>query len=291
MARCLVLLLIAALPALARSQSLTFAESNDQDQVIGLKECQGSVVDNITFNWTIASVSAATFDLWVSDQADCPPASTTSTAHSASLASGVAASASFPSSGTFSIQTLLNDVNIVNCDPASTVVYVCVFASGTTTSPVATLNVPLDFATPPAPQLNSVSPGDSALNVSWQSGVGTTDGGTGSVNSWKVYYGLHGTSPLTSSLTVTNASTNSARVGGLTNGVEYDVQVTAVTVSGNESPFSNTLSGTPVVVNDFWRLYKSEGGQEQGGCAAGAGSLLALLVLFPIALRMRRRRS
>ena len=35
MARRLSLLVLAALPALARGQSLTFAESNDQDQVIG----------------------------------------------------------------------------------------------------------------------------------------------------------------------------------------------------------------------------------------------------------------
>ena len=291
MKRRLALLALVAAPVLARAQSLSFVESNDQDQVISIKECNGTVVDNITLNWTISSTSAATYDLWISDQADCPPASTTSTAHVTELASGVSASGSFPTSGTLPIQTMLNDVSIANCDPAATNLYVCMFSAGTTTSPVATLNVPLDFATPPAPVQNPLTPGDSALNVSWQAGNGTVDGGTGAVNSWKIYYGLSGTSPLPSSFTVTNASATSARITGLTNGVAYDVQVSALTVSANESPLSNVETGTPEPVDDFWRLYKSDGGSEQGGCAAGAGGLMALLALLPVALRLRRRRS
>jgi len=291
MTRRLALFALIAAPALARGQSLSFVESNDQDQVISLKECNGSVVDNITINWTVATATATAFDLWISDQGNCPQPSTTSTAHVAELATNQSLSGTYPSSGTFPVQTMLNDVSIANCNPAATNVYVCLFPAGTTTTPVATLSIPLDFATPPAPQLNSVTPGDSALIASWQQGSGSVDGGTGAINSWKVYYGLSGTSPLPNVFTVTNAATTSARIDGLTNGVSYDVQVTAVTVGGNESPPSNLLSGTPQQVNDFWRLYKLDGGQEQGGCAAGAGGLLALLVIVPVALRARRRRK
>jgi hypothetical protein len=53
---------------------------------------------------------------------------------------------------------------------------------------------------------------------------------------------------------------------------------------------SNKLPGVPVAVNDFWRLYKADNGREEGGCAAGAAGMLALLAV-PLAVRALRRRS
>ncbi len=236
----------------------------------------------------MTSATASGFDLWVSDQSGCPPASTTSTAHSVNISSAVASSGTYPGTGsTYTVSQLMNQVQVVNCNPAASYAYVCLFTTGTTTSPAATLNIPLDYAAPPAPVIRSVTPGDSALEVSWDDGTGSAEAGaSGAAASYRVYWGGQGEA-LTRSERVTQS--RSFRIGGLVNSVAYDVQVSALTSGGNEGPRSALASGTPTFVYDFWRLYKQDGGEEQGGCGAGPGGLLALLGLLPLALRPRRR--
>ena len=45
----------------------------------------------------------------------------------------------------------------------------------------------------------------------------------------------------------------------------------------------------PQVINDFWRLYKGDGGETDGGCAQ-AGGTVALLGLLGVAFGLGRAR-
>lgn len=52
---------------------------------------------------------------------------------------------------------------------------------------------------------------------------------------------------------------------GLQIGVPAALAVRAVDRFGNTGPLSNVVIGTPADVNDFWELYKTNGGSEDGG--------------------------
>jgi Synergist-CTERM protein sorting domain-containing protein len=288
MARRLAVFVSLLAPALAFAQTITITESNDQDKIVNISECSGGVTDQLSFTWVVSDTTS-NLDLWASNQASCPQPSTSNTsAKTVSIRANIAAGTT-SLSNVITVPSLLSQLSI-SCPGSSTAVNFCLFPAGTTTTTAATGSLALDLQTPPAPVANDPTPGDSALNVSWSQGTGTAEAGTsGAPDSYNIYCDLHGISPITRKCaTVTGGGTTSARVDGLTNGTQYDVQVTATTIGGNESARSDTVSGTPVPVDDFWRLYKSDGGQEQGGCAGGAAGLVALLALLPLALRRRR---
>jgi Synergist-CTERM protein sorting domain-containing protein len=291
--RLTLLACLACAPALAMAQTITVTESNDQDKIVNIAECQNQPPDRLAFVWTPTTTSTA-YDLYVSDQASCPPPGQTvngvsTNAHTGSVATGILQT-SLNQGDTAA--TLLNLAQI-SCLSSSSSLFVCVFATGTTTNAVATGTVQLDLVTPPAPTLNSVSPGDGSLNASWTVGSGSADAGTsGSANSFRVHYVPTDGSAPDRYATFTGAGTTSGRVTGLTNGVEYTVTVTALTIGSNESPRSNSLAGTPIPIEDFWRLYHDvNGGRDQGGCATGAAGLAALAALAPLVLRRRRSRK
>jgi hypothetical protein len=291
MRRLILLACLACAPALASAQTVVVTESNDQDKIINIAECSNSPADRLAFVWSVAA--AAPYDLYVSDQANCPaPGSTvngvTTNAHTATVNTNIQ-QASYNQGDTAS--TLLSSVGI-QCLGASATLFVCVFTSGTNTNPIATGSVPLDLVSPAAPVLVSVSGGDGSLTAVWTLGTGSADAGTtGSANNFTVTATPADGSPGQRSTTFTGAGTTSGRVTGLINGVLYNVTVTALTIGSNPSPPSNELPGTPVVVNDFWRLYQNAGGREQGGCGTGAAGLAALLALAPLLWRKRRSRS
>jgi hypothetical protein len=154
-------------------------------------------------------------------------------------------------------------------------------------------SIALDLATPPIPVPTSADAADSALIVHWTQGSGgTADAGTpGSVDNYRITATAHDNPTDTHvSDAISPGSSTSGRVGGLTNGVLYDVTVQAFSPGNNPSGQSAVIQGMPVQVNDFWRIYRADGGREQGGCAAGAAGMLALLAV-PLALRALRRRS
>jgi hypothetical protein len=100
-------------------------------------------------------------------------------------------------------------------------------------------------------------------------------------------------------VTATGETNATHTITGLTNGVRYHVVVASVDNFGNVGPPSSPpVCATPMPVNDFWKIYRTDGGQAGGGfCAleavgapasssvafAGAGALVAL------GLRRRRR--
>ena len=96
------------------------------------------------------------------------------------------------------------------------------------------------------------------------------------------------------SATVSNGSAVSGEVRGLVNEQQYDFTVVARDLAGNTSTAGNFLTGTPHVVQDFYRRYRCAGGTEPGGFGCSTTTVGA--VLLPIAglgllaiLRRRRR--
>jgi hypothetical protein len=78
----------------------------------------------------------------------------------------------------------------------------------------------------------------------------------------------------------------SLRINNLTNGVCYDFVVQSVAVDGTVGYPSSLVGAAPFASQDWWRLYKSQGGQDNGGwhCQSGGGGMtlasLALVLLF-----------
>lgn len=297
MAQRLAAIVLLAAPSLVLAQTagngtVTVAENSDQDKIVSVAECLNQKQDNLQITWTFNSGGAGPFTLLASDQTSCPQSSTngtTVTAHTVPLGSSATNNFADP-------QTVANRITAVfgaNCPTTATVLFVCVIDSGNN---IITGSIPLDLAAPPKPENVTVTPGDSALNVSWSQGSGSVDGGTGAANGFRVYCTPNATAPAAGTpitnrcADITGQGTTSTRVNGLSNGTEYAIEVTAVTLSGNESAHSDRALGTPIEIQDFWRLYRTDGGQEQGGCAAGAGGLVALAALAPLAWRRLRRR-
>jgi hypothetical protein len=301
----LAALVLAPAVALAQSQTLTIAESSNQDNAINLAECSGARNDNLTLTWTTSGfttgTTTGTYEVVASDTAGCLDSDPNT--KSIDTIPATAANGSYPPSGkTINVAAQLVAMGI-KCDstaPANLIFCARYRAAGGTTAVTSTAegSIQLDVIAPAAPNATRADPSDSGLIVNWGSGSGSVDAGVGgSPTSFKVYCspGTAGT-PATGSIanecgTVTGAGTTQARVGGLQNGTTYDVQVTALTIGGNESGRSNTIQGTPVQVDDFWRGYRGAGGREQGGCGTGAAGLVALLAAAPLALRRFRRKS
>ncbi len=294
MARRLAALLLVAFAPLARAQTtsttFTITETNDQDSAINIAECSGAQSDSLAFTWTYPNfVVSGSYKLTASDQSGCP-----STAHNTVIATVDATSTvgAYPTSGLggFNVPTLLSGLSI-SCSGSASAVYFCVDytpSSGAAVTAAVTGNIKVDLARPPPPVASNPTPGDSALNVSWAAGSGNSTTGTaGTSSSYDVVVTSQANPADTRTKSVTG--TTSTRVDGLTNGVAYDVVIYAFSPGGNQSDASNTVTGTPVEVLDFWRLYRADGGRETGGCATGAGGLAALLALVPLALRRRRR--
>jgi hypothetical protein len=124
------------------------------------------------------------------------------------------------------------------------------------------------------------------------------EGGTGSgvvgISNIPSQY-LVGAGP--SNVTVSDKNTGTFTVTGLRNGVQYTVVVAAVDGSGNVGPPSSEQCDSPAPVNDFWKIYRSAGGQAGGGfCAleavgkpAPAAAGFALVAGASFLARRRRR--
>ncbi len=99
-------------------------------------------------------------------------------------------------------------------------------------------------------------------------------------------------------ITATGETNSTHTVTGLKNGVHYTVVVSAVDNFGNIGPPSTQVCDFPAPVNDFWKIYRTDGGQAGGGfCAleavgAPAGSTVAFAGAGALVLAgLRRRRS
>ncbi len=284
------------LPTLALAQTAgqaTITESADGDAYVNLAECNGSTADTLTIAWTVANGGVAptsvpagtTVNLTLSQDSTCPAAASSVVwKPSVAIDAGQSASGSY---GAPTVSSVLTQLGLNGCASQQTAIWACASMTPSGTTYTAQGKITLDTQLPPAPVLAGVSPGDSALIVSYGPGSIST-----SAPATSDHYVAQATGPdglAHSSTSTTSAS--STRIEGLTNGVTYDVVVFAYNAAGNQSAASNTMSGTPEPVTDFWQAYKDAGGREQGGCGAGsAGEPSALLTLLASFLARRRRR-
>jgi hypothetical protein len=294
--RALVALLTVA-PSVAVAQ-MTITETADSDNFINIAECNNSKLDGLTFTWNFPGfIPGGTYTLTASDTNGCVATSNNQTVKTTTLGTNINGSAqtgAFPTTGSIGVPTLLSGLGIL-CNGPATAVFFCVTLSTAPSGTAAvTGSLSLDLATPPAPVLTSADAADSALIIRWTQGSGSTAdaGAAGSVDNYKITAVAHDdANDRHTSDAISPGSSTSGRIGGLKNDVLYDVTVTAFSPGGNASAVSDPIQGTPVQVDDFWRIYRNAGGRESGGCAAGAAGMLALLGV-PMALRAwRRRRS
>jgi uncharacterized protein (TIGR03382 family) len=159
---------------------------------------------------------------------------------------------------------------------------------------IASATVTISTTVPNVPNIFLIKPGDRALNVYWDPGnVGT---GTGTTLQVEIQ--------VTPTLSTTGAwdtrgtrsagrfGASPARVEDLVNTVVYNVQARALTDAENASDFSpsGVTTGMPQAVNDFWDIYKAEGGRDTGGCGAGTAGPVGLGVLIATLALVRRRK-
>ncbi len=295
--RRVALLCLLPTAALAQTPGQATITEPDGDAYVNLAECNGSTADTLTIAWQVGNGGVApttvpagtTVNLTLSTDSACPPGSSSVVwKPGAPLDAGQSASGGYPTTGSsLTVATVLTQLGLNGCASQQTAIYACASMSVSGTTYSATGKITLDTQLPPAPVLASVSPGDSALIVSYSPGTPGT-----SAPATSDHYVAQATGPdgvAHSSNSTTNSS--GTRIGGLVNGVTYDVVVFAYNVAGNQSAASNTMSGTPEPVTDFWQAYKDAGGREKGGCGAGpAGEPSAILALLASLLARRRRR-
>ncbi len=285
-----------AVPPVAVGQTFTFTESNDPNELpvtINADECNGAdpdgnaVTDNITFHWTFTSAPSGSVQIDVSNTKDCPLAGTgVFTANLVPAFSSTSITDQWPratdTTTKVTAQQLVAAVPSgagITCATNATF-YACAL-DASNRSLVASGTVPLNVEAPAAPSGVNATPGDSALNVTW-----TGPSGSPAATSYMVRAIAQGTTVPIDSPQITG---NSYRLGGLTNGVTYNVVVFAFSQFNNRSAASSpAATGKPEPVIDFWTGYKTAGGVEQGGCAAGSAGALAPLLL-PLLLWRRRR--
>ncbi|MCC6996686.1 MAG: hypothetical protein IT370_18890 [Deltaproteobacteria bacterium] len=172
-------------------------------------------------------------------------------------------------------------------------------------------DINIDFSRPEAPTLAKVSAGDSNLDLT------ITVTNTTGVKGYQVLCSPAPTTRSTAQFKTTqelcSMADTAAPAGfevcsgvsvdltpeatGLVNGTAYTVSVVAIDENGNASTPSQTMMGTPVEGDDFYKKYVNAGGAEQGGCAvtpaagrrAGWPAALVLGGVFALALVLRRR--
>ncbi len=196
----------------------------------------------------------------------------------------------------------------------SSYLWAIVRANGTRLSSEPSLSISLGGSGPTAPTGVTAQTADSGLLVSWTapSTTSTLAGyqvlcspGPGSpaaaeYDNCAADSSSGGTGPfatLDASLVcsgLVSVGTNSARVGGLTNGTAYQVAVVSIGSDGTASAASNAATSTPAPTLGFEEIYKQDGGTGAAGCAvaggpspAGAGGLVLVVALVLVSRRRR----
>lgn len=254
----------------------------------------------VSFTWSLVPATATTpayatndtYRLSATKDSVCPT-SPTDGAGLLDSVEAISATGSYPASGsTLLLSTVLAKIP-VDCSASSAdlTIRLCVsLVRGSNGAVDKTINnsFVMQLAAPPSPVSLSVTPGDSALNISWT--PGTVGAGQADNDRYLVLVTPRNAADDPGGRRTKLTATTSWRQAGLINGVLYDVVVGAISAGGNPSELAVIGTGTPAPVNDFYTQYKADGGREEGGCAGGPAGLLSLLGLGA-ALRLLRRRS
>jgi hypothetical protein len=279
----LATLAILLAPAPAHAATLTLG-----DAYASRAECAARASTEVTLSWDLGTFTADHLEVLASSSSTCPDTTTAIT--TGALVDGLGTSQTvYPASGDTAI-TLADALSAAGispgtCDGEDQVLYVCVRAitAAGDTAVYASAKLTLQLERPPPPVISDVSPGESALWVTWTAGTAVT-GATASSKTYRVFAAANGSTVESGETTATTL-----RLGGLTNLQTYDVWVIAYSLAGNPSDDSALSAGTPQHVVDFWEAYTTAGGRETGGCEQGGGGALALLVAgFALARTGRR---
>jgi MYXO-CTERM domain-containing protein len=190
---------------------------------------------------------------------------------------------------------------VTNCaSPADVTINLCVYylPGGSTANwqlASSNINFKFELAIPPPPSVTRSSPGDGQLGVTVAAGTTSTDY---QADSATTTYSISCTpAPGSIGSSGTGGPSNAGTIvcGGLTNSVAYVVTATGTSQAGNAGPSSTgygpDATTTPLPFLNFWQIYKTQGGVEQGGCSTGgAGALWPAITLLGL-LAVRRRRS
>jgi hypothetical protein len=115
-----------------------------------------------------------------------------------------------------------------------------------------------DVKAPGVPVLTEASPGESNLKLQWDPPDDED------IGSYIIYYREEGSEEIRSK-TETNGNAKGYQLTGLTNYTSYEVWIAAEDESENLGDESNHMTGTPEPVDDFWEVYRNNGGSEDGG--------------------------
>lgn len=157
-------------------------------------------------------------------------------------------------------------------------------SSATVAKPSSPPTLRFDDVPPPAPDLGEIVPLDSALQVA-------ASAATSDTILIHLEYRRAGDADFVSGGSFGTDRT-SGKITGLENGVPYEVRARGEDQAGNIGPPSDVQISVPVHTQGFFDRYKQAGGEETGGCAAGAGGPLlglggALLAGFFFSRRRR----
>jgi hypothetical protein len=316
--RCILATASLLVPAAAFAQTITssFQTTSPSGVVsinIGKQNCQGSRQIDFRVDYTptgsAPTAGTDTVAFYITpDASSCSdttkdPASAPNTVSQAQLGQFVINTSYFVSD---LIATLPNGCNDITKSAASPfTVFFCArrktnSITGTQTLLSASLQVNVALQPPKSPSAPTAVEGDQHLHATWTS----NDAGDRTYDVFVVPdpggdAGPPATidpsvvGPVITGLQQTSADLSNASGGAsLQNNQKYDVYVRSVDAFGNISLPSGPGTGTPFVVEDFYRHYRAEGGADPGGggCASGGAGLFAALAAG-VALVFRKRRA
>jgi uncharacterized protein (TIGR03382 family) len=297
-------------------------DADPKASTINAVECSSSTA-TVQLAWTPTGAGAITYQLYAgnkldagattSSTTDCPTEQSSNTSTNTTVVA-VGTQLTNPSlaNTTFStsamVKALVTSTLPDPCAGSTGTIYLCMQAknsSGVNVG-VARGQISLALTRPDAtPTLNApVQPGSKALTPSWGTNGSTntkyyrveaisladpsvlpTAAAFGANGTWSGFNPADPNPHYSSYVTGTDA-----RVGGLLNDVVYAVAVVGYTDDYNPSDPSNVASSMPTVVNDFWDVYRGDGGRETGGCSSGVAGPFGLLVLAGALALVRRRK-
>lgn len=276
----------------------TTAATTTQNNFIGKAQCAGT--QKVKLEWNIQSDTTAgwttggTYKIFASDKAPGTGPTGTSANYcpetpdpNFNIHAGVVGAEFVAATQDQSLEVSGADIVAaagITCS-AGTTVYLCVhYISGTsgTRAGYAKAQFTTTTLVPNDPTNLAATPGDSALNIGWGSGVTT-----GSVTPLLYEVKAVNKNDATETHLATTNST-SLRLSGLTNNQTYDVTVVAIANGSNQSAVIGPAEGTPLPGLDFYQYYVVSGGDERGGCGSGPAGLAALGGLA-LAFGLRRR--
>ncbi len=310
-------LLLPPLGAAAQTAgTMTFNIDGKAATVLGPATCAGTNAFSTSWSFALngAAVTPASTNLYNVYVSNTAFTSCGSTLGSGTLPSGVAlvpsaanispttsAAQIFPQTGTVTwasvVAAAAAAASKTACAADGTIYFCAQLLQSSTSSTLvgsATGSIDIQVAKPAAPVQSAPGAGDRTLYLSWTAGTPTTpvpDHFEATATATAVCGVVPANTPCDTATPHQYGSIGSApfAADNLVNLVPYSVVMRAVSKGGVVSDDSNAVTGTPVPVNDFWGEYALKG-RETGGCATGAGGLLALLGAAA-ALRRARRKS